>query len=82
MIIVLLFQGVVTGYFNFSDAQPQGFYSFYVASLKYLEYDVHRSTRFAVITNPRAASDLGISELTAPSMPYDIRLHLWNETLV
>ena len=73
-------QAVVTGYFNFTQPKPFGFQSFYIASSRYLEHDVHRSVAFAVVTNPSAAKALGIE----PIQPghFDIRLHLWNETLV
>ena len=71
---------MVTGYFNFGEPKPTGFKSFYVASSRYLEYDVHRTVVFAAVTNPTAAVSLGIDP--TPPNKYDIRLHLWNETLV
>lgn len=69
----------MTGYFNFNSSQPVGFYSFYVAALRYMEYDAFKSVRFATVTNPKAAARLGI-RMSKPT--FDIRLHLWNETLV
>ena len=72
-------KGVVTGYFNFTTPKPTGFYSFYVAALRYLEYDPYKSIQFATVTNLKAANRLGI-RLSHPT--FDIRLHLWNETLV
>lgn len=81
--LLLFLQAVVTGYFNFSMIKPNGFYSFYLASLRNLEHDVHKSIVFATITNPTAASRLGINLSNAsPHNQIDIRLHLWNETLV
>lgn len=73
-------QVVVTGFFNFDLAKPKGFYPFYTASLRYLEYDSRKTVVFAVITNPSAAQRLGI-RLSMPRQ-FDLRLHLWNETLV
>ena len=47
----LYFQAVVTGYFQFSNStKPIGFYPFYVASLRYLEYDPSKSIEFAVVS--------------------------------
>ncbi len=74
-------KAVVTGYFNFDSVKPNGFYSFYLASLRNLEYDAHESIAFAIVTNPRAANRLGINLITT-SQQFDVRLHLWNETLV
>lgn len=71
---------VVTGFFNFDLAKPKGFYPFYTASLRYLEYDSRKTVVFAVITNPSAAQRLGI-RLSMPRQ-FDLRLHLWNETLI
>lgn len=74
-------QAVVTGYFNFSNSstKPVGFYPFYVASLRYFEYDPHKSVNFALVTNSKAANRLGIH---LAENQFDLRLHLWNETLV
>ncbi|XP_046462929.1 thioredoxin domain-containing protein 11-like [Daphnia pulex] len=72
---------VVTGYFNFDSVKPNGFYSFYLASLRNLEYDAHESIAFAIATNPNAANRLGIHLITT-SQQFDVRLHLWNETLI
>ena len=81
-----MLQAVLTGYFNFTQPKPLGFKSFYVASSKYLQHDGHRSVAFAAITDPSTASAIGIDpHLPADHhhhRPYDIRLHLWNETLV
>ncbi|XP_059353614.1 thioredoxin domain-containing protein 11-like isoform X2 [Daphnia carinata] len=79
---ILLIQSsvVVTGFFNFDLAKPKGFYTFYRAALKYLEYDSRKTVVFAVITNPSAAQRLGIN-LSMPRQ-FDLRLHLWNETLI
>jgi len=73
---------VVTGYFNFTNMKPAGFYPYYTASLQYLEHDVHKTIPFATMTNIDAARKLGIN--VPPSSPeyFDIRLHLWNETIV
>jgi len=71
---------VLTGYFDFRVPKPLGFKSFYLASTRYLEYDVHRTVSFATITNPTAAAALGIDVKATKN--YDIRLHLWNETLI
>lgn len=75
-------QAVVTGYFNFSLLKPNGFYSFYLASLRNLEYDIQNSVTFAAVTNPSAAKRIGIHLPSSSAQPFDIRLHLWNETLV
>ncbi|KAI9550768.1 hypothetical protein GHT06_004553 [Daphnia sinensis] len=71
---------VITGFFNFDLAKPNGFYPFYTASLRYLEYDSRKTVVFAIITNPSAAQRLGIN-LVKPHQ-FDLRLHMWNETLI
>ena len=72
----------MTGYFNVSAPRAPGYYSFYTASLRYLEHDIHRDVTFAVVTNADAARRLAIPPLSEPDRPFDIRLHLYNETLV
>ena len=79
---LFFFKAVVTGYFNFTNSRPAGFYPYYVASLRYLEYDVHRTIQFATLTNAKAANRLGINESFTSPDSFDIRLHLWNETIV
>lgn len=71
---------IVTGFFKFDMVKPNGFYPFYTASLRYLEYDSRTSVAFAIITNPSAAQRLGINLPTRQQ--FDLRLHMWNETLV
>ncbi|KAK7077199.1 hypothetical protein SK128_004047 [Halocaridina rubra] len=69
---------VVLGFYEFSSVKqlPKGFTTYYLASLRALQYDTASSFAWGVITNSRTARALSFN--TSQS----IHIVLWNTTLV
>lgn len=72
------YSAVVLGYYEFTTPRllPKGFSSFYLASLRALQFDNTYSVAWGVVTNPRTARALSFN------VSQSVHIVLWNTTLV